>query len=94
MKLWVEGKPEQVRPFVQELSRQAEVWPSEPVQKVNEDQEVIACLVRYRPGKRVTVVELETTGGGIVRIPFLDLIKANMGNGWTVLSGWTVDIFS
>jgi hypothetical protein len=96
MKMWLEGKPEQVRPFVQELerTRSVEVFRSEPVQKVNDDQEVVVCLVRWRPGKRAAAVELHTECGGVVRIPFLNMISADMGNGQTVLAGWTYDIFA
>jgi hypothetical protein len=93
MKLWVEGKPEQVRPFMLELARHVEVFPSEPIQKVNEDQEVIVCLIRYQPRKRVTVVEIETKDNGLVRIPFLDLVMAEMDQGQSILAGWTYDIF-
>jgi hypothetical protein len=81
MKLWVEGKPELVHPFAQELSRQAEVWPSEPVKKVNKDQEVVVCLVRYQPRNRVTVVQIETADGAIVHIPFLDLVMTEVEEG-------------
>lgn len=96
IKLQVEGKTQQVEPFLCDLKQRSQIrFHQERVQETVDDSRIcVTCEVDLQPSHRVKIIHLRTQDGGEIRMPLLDVIYAEIEEGKTILAGKTFDIFS
>lgn len=91
--LHLQGKVDQVLPFVGELQQRPHVSLVEAEMEREGDQVELSLMVDHQPSKRVQVIRLHTQAGQVISIPLLDVMQVEWDEGKHLFCGRSFDIF-
>lgn len=98
IKLHVEGQPNQVKSFLQDIQQRPQIeLIHQEVQNRGMTGQVdvcVTCYVRHLPDRRLKMVQMATPEGGEIRIPLLDVTQVELEEGVKVVFGKYFDVFA
>lgn len=97
IKLEVEGKLNQVQPFLMELKKQPYIKlfkTGSPAEEVNIGEIRYTVFLNHEPSQNIKTIQLDAQNGQKILIPLTKVIQSEIEEGKWHLSGWHFDIFA
>ncbi|WP_044642646.1 hypothetical protein [Risungbinella massiliensis] len=98
MRMRLDGTYEEVASVIKEFrtTRSVNLYYEYDIDQFPSDRKgKVICYFQYEPPKRQTQrIQLTTLNGKSITLDLLDGRKTDMGNGTTIISGYSYDIFS
>ncbi|AUS09967.1 hypothetical protein C1X05_14790 [Laceyella sacchari] len=100
LKLQLEGRVNQVQPFLMDLDRRPDLVVKKHENFIAglqpEDKISVTCYVDRSPNpkRRMRIAQLLCRDGVEIRIPLLDVMEVDMANGTRLIAGRSYDIFA